>query len=409
MNRTHFSAGLFTLVCLLGLLVSSVVLSGVGDLLSPSTGFGVVFPLSQGTQGLQAGADVTLGGQKVGRVTGVGFERDGRGSPMAVVARVRVRDDLLLFEDARVELVRPLLGAGASINIAAAGAGELAGFQGTGPEVADGESLPGLVAAPSFLADAGFGEDQKLQLQNLVANAETASLSARALLESLERQAPAAAESLNEFLARSEGWGDRIDAILESVGSAAGNADVAVVQAREALQELRGIVADNRAVIAEAVASLNRSATEIENGAVPDVAEILASARAAVASVELATDEAASILVGNRPSIDRAVANVRLATDQLKLLSIEVRRTPWRALQRPSTKELREQLVYDAAQAYLLASVELASTGDTLAAAVERGPEDIGVEELRAKLSESVRAYEAAAERLLERLDPVDD
>lgn len=397
-QRNHILAGAFTIVCLVGLLVTAIIFSGASEALRPSRSYDVRFPVELGTQGLAEGADVLLGGQKVGNVSSIGFEIDSEGRPSAVIAKARVRSSVTIASDARFELLRPLLGAGAAINIASVG---------VGPDLGDGDSVNGSIAPPGFLADAGFGDQQREQLRRIFASADEAASNVSELTAALNIEIPPGVRELRKFLERSSLWADRIDTILASVESTAGNVDGGVIEARDALVALRGIVTDNRQAISELVASLNRSVYTFEETSVPEVQKTIEAARRAIESTERATAEAESIVKGNRPSIDRAIANVRLATDQLKLLAIEVRRTPWRALQRPTTKELREQLVYDAAQAYLLASVELAATSDALAAAAEADARDTA--ELRERLRRAVEGYESSADELLRQLDAEDE
>lgn len=415
-SRNNLIAGTFLIVSLLMFVVISVVLSGVGERLAPSNEYVVRFPMSVGAPGLTGGSAVTLGGQDVGSVTQVEFAPGISGAPDSVDVTVRVRAQIVLHEDARFELVRPLVGAGTLINIA---------WAGRGPGLLSaGDIVAGTTAPPAFLADAGFGDQQREQLRSIFSSAERATADLASTTRAVSEELPAAVEDVRYAAGRARGLleqADRFEAqierMLSSLESASGGASEAVTDARQALQDLQAAVAENRETVHSMTQSLDRTVRRIEQEGLDDLIAALEDARETSALAREATAEAGGILRGQRPNIERTLANFRLASDQVKLTAIEARAAPWRLLNSPTRKEIAEQLLYDAAQAYLLASVELAQVNDTLAATVERsaqrqsGTEDAKISELQDQLAEAVEAYEKSAQNLLERLsnDPESD
>lgn len=409
-SRNNLLAGTFLLVSLAIFLVISVIFSGVGEQLASSRVYVVRFPVAVGAPGLTGGSAVTLGGQNVGRVTDVGFARDEAGVPFAVDVSVRVRSELTLHEDARFELVRPLVGAGTLVNIASPGGG---------PSVLDeGGIVAGTAAAPAFLSDAGFGAEQQAQLRSIFASAEQATADLASTTRAVSEQLPEAIEDVRfaagrarELLDASADFEDQIGQTLATIDRAAIGTEGAIEEARAALENIRATVATNRQTLTQVIDSLGRTSERVENELLDDFAAAVAEARRTTALASSAAEEADGMLRGQRPNIERTLANFRIASDQVKLTAIEARAAPWRLLNKPTRKEIAEQLVYDAAQAYLLASVELAQVNDTLAATVERaaqrapGSQDDEIAALRAQLAASVERYEEAAEALLDRLD----
>ena len=74
------------------------------------------------------------------------------------------------------------------------------------------------------------------------------------------------------------------------------------------------------------------------------------------------------------------MANAHLTSEQLKLASIEIRRSPWRLLYTPKQKELETDNLYDAARSFAMAAGALDSAVHGLKALSQdeaREPEDV--------------------------------
>jgi hypothetical protein len=84
--------------------------------------------------------------------------------------------------------------------------------------------------------------------------------------------------------------------------------------------------------------------------------------------------------------LERTIANFRLASDQIKLATIEVRRSPWRLLYSPTDKELATDQIYDAARSFSLAADALNSTADSLQAVLDRYGNQVKAEDPNFKL-----------------------
>ncbi|MFI4871167.1 MAG: hypothetical protein ACIARQ_05090, partial [Phycisphaerales bacterium JB061] len=105
-----------------------------------------------------------------------------------------------------------------------------------------------------------------------------------------------------------------------------------------------------------------------------------------------------------KPGILRTLANARLASDQLRLATIEIRRNPWKLLARPDTKELREELFYDAARVYATAASDLQDAGASLEAILARpgGADEDEIRALTEELKSAMARYKQAEAGLLE-------
>ncbi|MEL6797640.1 MAG: hypothetical protein AAFO89_12565, partial [Planctomycetota bacterium] len=89
-------------------------------------------------------------------------------------------------------------------------------------------------------------------------------------------------------------------------------------------------------------------------------------------------------------------------------LSFEVRRNPWRILQRPNTKELEGELIYNAAQSHAEAASDLEDAAASLEAVLAASDNPIvpldtdAAAELQAELRDAMTRYTEAQERLLD-------
>jgi hypothetical protein len=140
----------------------------------------------------------------------------------------------------------------------------------------------------------------------------------------------------------------------------------------------------------------------------PTIDAMLVDARSAMESTRKAVERADALLAESSPSLRRTVANARLASDQLKFTLEEVRRSPWRLLYRPDTRELEFELLYDSARIYASAVSDLrdasAALEEASASANATGSTLSGrrAEDLNAELTRAFESYRAAERAFLD-------
>src|SRR5690606_12445237 len=119
---------------------------------------------------------------RVGRVSSLRIAADDLGRPQAIEAEIKVREGILLYENADVQLKSPLLGAAAVIDIVGVGApreeraaaGEAnVEIQGGSGVLEPGEVVRGRIAPPQLLEHAGFGPEQAEQVRHTIADARS--------------------------------------------------------------------------------------------------------------------------------------------------------------------------------------------------------------------------------------------
>lgn len=425
-NRNNILAGAFLLSALILFVVTSFIIRQLD--FEPKTAYIVRFTLATGAQGLNPGAVVRLGGQPVGEVRRLSFHPS-EDEPTHIDVRVEIDADIVLFENARVYLQRQLLGSGSDLNIAAVGdAGGVspAEAQGAGPRLEEGEVLTGLAAPPSFLADAGWGENESRALPRIVANVEQTTADTRDLLaearrwwseneprlstttenfRSLSDQArafgddlPDRRETIRAALDDVRGFTEGLGPFLDNANGAVDNADDGIADVRKIIADLDAAIERNRPEVDATIDATRATAERLRDATVPQLEQ-------GVREFDDAFARLGALIDSEAPVIRATLANGRLASDQLKLTMIEVRNQPWRLLIAPATKELERQLLYDAARSYATAVSDLRGASASLESVLAGGQANQRareIETITAELRDAFERYQKTEQTLLD-------
>lgn len=414
-------AGLFVLLSM-GLAVGvSVAVSGVQKRLVPTRAYGVEFTLADGAAGLKEGSPVMLGGQEVGRVSGIEFvEQDGRAA--AIRVRILVHSNIRLHTDAWAFLERPLLGSMSAINISRVGGEKDPANPGAAPApvLAEGQVLKGIIAPPAFLAQAGFGPDQAKQVQKIFNDVEEAVDRLNVMTQRLDSQIePSLAdvrrslEDINAVTADArakwtQAWSGQVDSVLASADKAGETLNRTLDGGEQLVASIRKTVEDNTPTLEHALKTIDEAMTKLNDEAVGKLSAALDEGKAGAEAFRQLSEDVARVVQTETPGLRKTLGNLRLAADQVKLLGVEVRRNPWRLLYTPKTKELESELLYDAARTYAEAVSDLRSASESLEALQNGGgeaaPDRETAEHIRQRLAEAFERYKTAEKALLEKM-----
>jgi ABC-type transporter Mla subunit MlaD len=434
-DRSNFKAGLFVVGGLALAFAAIVMLSDFDGMFTPMQQVKVRFPLTDGLMGLKVGANVTIGNHPAGTVVLIEEEmQDDRVT--AQLATLELPRRYKLYDNARVELVVPPLGAGTSMNIRNVGydatseqqqalvvqgsrvirldpqgnpldipddlkqftveqlkaAGHVETVDAGGRirlgeswKYATGETLRGGRAASQLMADLvreiGISDMQKLQIRRIIANVDTimaalaeepdklASIVANveSITQTLKADMPSITRDAKEVMAQAKALANTANATVSGIQSI-------VVENSD---DIRAMVAKGRTTMDNAESITHTLKTQT----LAKIDEALNTAHAAIEHIKEATGELRTLAVAQRPVLERTIANARLVSDQLKLASIEIRRSPWRLLYKPTDKELDTDNVYDAARSFALAAGTLDSTAESLRTLLERHNGQLGAKQ----------------------------
>jgi ABC-type transporter Mla subunit MlaD len=427
-SRTNVIAGIFVIASAVLAVAISVVVSGAQENLRARTRYVIRFAIEQGAHGIKTGSNVNLGGQKVGRVTGVEFYRPGGPGmpPKGVDVRVMIDSDLQLFEDAVAFLERPLLGNIGAINIVSTGDGtQVSQAQNNSPLLQEDEVLTGMIAPPAFLAQAGYGPDQARQFRMMVQQASEAvdrinqmTIKVDAQVDPTLKTIRTAADDIQSVTTslrqKTDGWSGQVDNVLAAAEGASSrfgpmmdSVDRVVVSAESTIREFQAALRENRPGLDRIVANIDEATQRLNRESVPLLNDTMVHARAGADEFGQAGRTVNTLIQEEAPNLRRILANLRLAADQIKLTGVEVRRNPWRLLYQPNTKELESELFYDAARTYAEAVSDLRAASESLEAVSVAGPdaaEGETVQRINERLQDAFKRYQKAEQGLLDRM-----
>lgn len=391
-SKYNWLAGLFLVSGLAGTVAMSFMFAG-GSPLGWNKKFRVRFTLADGTSGLKPGSAVLLGGQQVGRVSGINFEWAGPDAParvpLGVLVDVEMRSDIDLYDNAGISLDKPLLGTISALNITSAGNPKtLAMKLGASDKIDDGDILLGSLAPPAFLAQSGFGPEQIAKVNKIISDTEQVMADARKLVsdntDRLQHTVERAANAVEHFADKLPEWSKSLEAILDTVAKGADRLDpiltkidTGVERVVKVIDTTQKAIDDNRARLDNIFKNVDVLTSGLAGDTLGFILETAREAPEIARSVKKASQDAEKMLAqfsAEMPGIKRTLASTRQAADSLKLGIDEIVAQPWRVLQRPSTKELREQLVYDSARAYAQAVGDVRALGESLESATAAGP-----------------------------------
>ena len=160
------------------------------------------------------------------------------------------------------------------------------------------------------------------------------------------------------------------------------DAQVAVKDAREVVKHFREVN----------LQQLDKTLEEAEKGA---------------SSFASSMDSLDAELVARIPDVRAMLADLRQGAAQVKLATMEVRRSPWKLLYRPSGDELARENLYESARAFALASSDMRVAGETLSAVLRDQPDRFASDArfrdaLKAQVTDSMARYEAAQQALFD-------
>jgi hypothetical protein len=300
-------------------------------------------------------------------------------------------------------------------------------MQNGSPALAAGEILGGSIAPPAFLANAGFGPEQREQLQRMFNETERSLREFADTIETLRPKIEPAADDVMASIASArrsiesvEGdltaWRTNISNTLTNAETASANfppmiddAKLVLADAKEMIRTGRAVIDDNRPRIDNILADTEATIAGVRNDWVPSGTNLLTRATEGFDAYADLGKRADDLFIEQQPSLEKTLANLRTMSDQLKFLAIEARSQPWRLLHRPDTKELENQLLYDSARSYAVAVGDLRAASEAMEAVITRAGltsevDPAQLQAMRAELQEAFEHYASAESDLLDRM-----
>jgi ABC-type transporter Mla subunit MlaD len=402
-QRNNVKAGLFVTVTLFLGLAVIVVLGDVFSALGRGEDrYTVTFDVQTGVAGLKVGSDVRVGGVKQGRVVAVEAEPP-PGQPLEKIQVVfDLNNRIQLYKGVVVSVVAPLIGADAWLEIPDVGH----------PDEGrpDGTHIIGASAPPLLTGLLGPGKAE--MLDQMFADGRDTLHNARVFSEWLPKIP--------------DEYGPKIDHILQSTDSAVGDAQVVMSEFREnrwpdwskavdaflanavkLSDDLNGLIAENRPKINTIVSDVEGVTNRLRSETIEKFDKLVDSGQSALDSVNAALNDFRADYADWATSIGEAMASANLASQQLKLTTIEVRRSPWKLLYRPDSKEVEHELLYEATRSFAVAAADLKASSLAVQRIMDMNQtgspiaiDQATAERLRKHLLDSLERYEIAQQQL---------
>ncbi len=447
-ERNDLRAGLFVLFGLILAFALVIFISNTDRWFTPMQKVRVSYHISDGLRGLQVGAPVTVGDVPSGQVIAIrDVETDGVVTHQ--IATFTLPEKYKLYDNAAIQLKQPPLGSNTKLNIQSFGSdggpgrkiGEDWAYQ--PGEILDGE-IAGSHLTASAIKDLGIGAKQKEQIRaiiddvkaitgqvrgmepgqlaSLIANLSHVSAQFRGdekgpLRDTVDNLATSTSDIrriMGVLVSGVDQDPDAVRQLLPKLGRA--SADIQAVTAA-----LSGGVAGDKDVFKDLLANLKKAAKDIADITdkvrqtyLAKIESALDKANTAMDDVKHATSNVKTLLTSQRPVLERTLANARLVSDQLKLASIEIRRSPWRLLYKPDEKELNTDNIYDAARSFALAAGTLDNIAESLRTLMDRhgdqiDPDNENVQVMIQNLNDTFSKYTEAEKKFWQALSELED
>ncbi|MBY0312895.1 MAG: hypothetical protein K2W85_12560 [Phycisphaerales bacterium] len=432
-SRNNVLAGIFVLASVILTVVVVVILSNIGERLQPRHPYVVRFSVVDGAEGLDRGAAVKIGGQRVGRVTSTKFVyNDVTGEPEFVDVAIEIPTNFKLYSDADVQLLRPLLGTGSTINIVAfTGMAQVdSKFIGPPRALQPGDTVIGRLGAPGFIAQSDYARIQAIiaridriseevepRVGSIMANADAAVADVRSITGDARKAWPEWEKRITEVLARIDKASEPFEQIVKNVSDTSVSIKDGVTQAQELLAKGKAAIDENRKSLDEIVENVRQLTGKANTEAYDKVLAAVKTAQDTLDSARSAAKQVDDLLVQKSPELSEIITNASLAANQLKLATVEIRSAPWRLLYQPTKKELENELLYNSVRQYSTAVGELRQAAEALRSVAERAesagagvrPADkVTLDALNAKLKDAFDKYQEQERAFLERWSKAD-
>lgn len=407
--KNNIRAGLFIVLSLTLGLATFLILQKIQW--GPREQYRVLFSIENGVRGLTIGSEVRVGGLPRGRVLTITPIEEG-GQLKAIEVGVELDRAITLYRDAEVIRLAPLLGETAWINFSTVGTAD--------PSAPNGNVLPPegvlhAVESPGLLANI-VGISSAGRIVDIIERADSFSVVLERIPKDYEdRVLPAldnAAGLLKDLRTDYGVWRGKVDETLDSAVAAARNLEDGTRRAGAFVGDVQKVLDDGRPKIERTLDNLesatgqaDRVLTEVREETMPRIAKVLGEGERAIGEFADLLDRVDGELAARLPDIRRFLSDLRVAAGQLKLATIEVRRSPWRLLYRPTTDVLAREQLYEASRSFASATEDLRVAAESVEELLKVRPDLLESDpSLRSRLEsgliDAVSRYEEAQRRL---------
>jgi len=412
-RRSELAAGVFVIAALV-LTFGVVVWLGPGLLAGTRQRAVFYADSAAGSLGLQVGSFAQINDREIGQVAEIVWDPAAGRTLYYIDIR---QDGVAIRADAKATVVSGLIG-GTKLVLTDLGSSDKPLADAKNPIVLSG----GLDQAMSDLADTArslrtMADILKAQLQPDQANAVLAKV--HALLDDLRKAgtdvAAIAAGIRKEFQAESGTLLSKVHRSVDDINNI--TADVAretdakekdslLAKAHRSVDDVNAMTADARPKLERTMTAVAETAEKFRDYTRKDIADILAQLREANTEIlkisknfSAVSEQARQIVTLNRDNVDEMIDNLTQVSVNLKSVSKEVRRNPWKLLYEPKKDELNSQNIYDAARAFSSGASDLDQAIAKLKAVDPASADSETLQKIQKHLEETFTKFSEAEDR----------
>ncbi len=434
-RRNNIRAGTFTL---LSLAVGFAILitlnsSALSYMFGSFSSYTLVFSLEDGVAGLSPGAEVRVGGIPSGHVKTISLAGlkdldDAKSSPHIEV-EIEIDRRVALWSNAVAVRTPPVLGTNAWINISTVGGPdqttlnptEFNGNKATLVKPTGGllTSTPGDGLLTTIVGTTNANTTQRI-LDNIK---EFTAFIDGPLIDSFNTEIKPALSEIHTITSTAAtdfpGWSQSVTSTLGTVTDASGKLDATmdealatVTNAREGLRNVTEIVRKNRESINEIIANIDTMVVDgvsitntIRNESLVKIDNALDAGTTAISDVSNMIRTVELELTASIPTVRTFLQDALVAAGELKLATIEIRRSPWRMLYTPKPGELANENLFAAARGFTIAASEMRSAAESFQSILQRFPDTLETDtdlrkDMESFLADSIARFQDAQARL---------
>lgn len=363
-TRSEIWAGIVILIALV-IVVSMVMTVGkyADFYLKPRTS--IVVYLNR-VHGIKATDPVRCAGMEVGQVTHVGYDVEKEKLKLTLSIFNSILEDKVLREDATASVAVSMMGI-STVEISPGTEKPIEAESAAGPieiQGAETSTLQDITNKAGTLLDnlnQTFGEKQQKQFQEIIQHIRDASVDARKLTAKISA-------SVDENTSG-------IRAIVDN--------------AKNVTADLAQMTSQNKEHIAQTIQNIKKGSERIDavfnelDKAIKGINDAVADAKRFVGNVNLVLDE-------NRQTVDDLLRNAKDTTTNIQLMSQDLRRHPWKLLNKPTDREIITGDLAASADQLGVLEKKLDANLERLLKALERNPNDPAVKDMISGLKETI-------------------
>jgi len=384
-ERNATKAGFFIVFSAVLIVIIVMAIKGGAGLTEQQQTRVVRFKLSDDLGGLRVGDDVRVGGYKVGAVKAIDpSDLDGAEPQLMVTfslpARYKLRSDAMIG-------VQTTLTGSPCLNLASLGSpGQ--------PEAVDnlvGTADPKTILLASL---ARVGED----IPSITHDVRTVTLpKVNGAVDSFHQTGDSATHLVRHVDEKIDPIVGKYDAVTEKAGGALDSIHEMV---GPSVKDFHGTMADLHAITGELKDKVPELLTKVST-TIDGTHAALDSVQKTVENTQEISASVRSLIADNHGKLDSIIASVKTTGDNLKAASMEIRHSPWRLLYQPSSAEMSNLNVFDAARQFADGANELNDAAQALKdAANEKDADPKKVQEMLKRLEKTFAKFHDVEQKL---------